>query len=122
MTYYVCVENNSVVSVLNYEPNVPSDVTVVKISDEENQKITDGVYRFDTTTLKTVPVDQSVLDAEQTRKDNIPYQEFLKSTDWKILRHVRQKALGIETSLTEEEYILLEQQRQQAADNIKPIV
>lgn len=37
---------------------------------------------------------------------------FLKETDWKVLRHVGQKALGVATSMTEEEYLALEQERQ----------
>jgi predicted nucleotidyltransferase len=45
-------------------------------------------------------------------------REFLNSTDWKILRHIRQKALNITTSLSDEEYIQLEQQREAAAARI----
>ena len=44
--------------------------------------------------------------------------EFLNSTDWKILRHIRQKALNITTSLSDVEYLQLEQQRQAAAARI----
>jgi len=39
---------------------------------------------------------------------------FLSSTDWKVIRHRDQLALNIETSLSEEEYILLLEKRQQA--------
>lgn len=43
---------------------------------------------------------------------------FLASTDFKVLRHIRQKALGQELSLSEEEYLALEQQRSDAAARI----
>jgi hypothetical protein len=43
---------------------------------------------------------------------------FLNNTDYKVLRHIRQKALNIQTSLTEQEYLDLEAERNQAANNI----
>ena len=44
--------------------------------------------------------------------------QFLADTDFKILRHVGQQALGLATSLTAQEYFELEQQRQQAREAI----
>lgn len=38
---------------------------------------------------------------------------FLQDTDWKIVRHKEQQDLGIETSLTEDEYLELITQRQE---------
>jgi hypothetical protein len=52
---------------------------------------------------------------EQTNQQALT---FLASTDWKVLRHIRQKALGETTSLTEEEYLALELQRSQVAASI----
>lgn len=40
-------------------------------------------------------------------------QEFLNNTDWKIIRHKEQQDLGIETSLTNDEYLDLITQRQE---------
>lgn len=37
--------------------------------------------------------------------------DYLASTDWKVLRHIRQKALGVPTSLSEEAYLELEGER-----------
>lgn len=37
---------------------------------------------------------------------------FLNSTDWKVTRHKEQQDLGIETTLTNEEYLELITQRQ----------
>jgi hypothetical protein len=42
----------------------------------------------------------------------------LAETDYKVLRHLRQKALGQELSLSEEEYLALEQERSDAAARI----
>ena len=40
-------------------------------------------------------------------------EEFLNSTDWKVIRHKEQQDLGIETTLTQEEYLELITQRQE---------
>ena len=57
----------------------------------------------------------SQLEQEQTNADSMV---FLASTDFQVLRHIRQKALGQELSLSEEEYLALEQQRADAAARI----
>lgn len=44
--------------------------------------------------------------------------KFLAETDYKVLRHIRQKALGQQLTLTEEEYLNLEQQRSDAANKV----
>lgn len=44
--------------------------------------------------------------------------KFLNETDYKILRHLRQQNLGIATTLTAEEFMQLERERQMAADSI----
>jgi hypothetical protein len=49
---------------------------------------------------------------------NAEAQAFLSATDFKVMRHIRQKALGQELSLSEEEYLALEQQRSDAAASI----
>lgn len=45
-------------------------------------------------------------------------QSFLDSTDWKVLRHIRQKALNVVTTLSEEQYLALEQERSDKANSI----
>jgi hypothetical protein len=54
----------------------------------------------------------------EQNKINTESQAFLDATDFKVLRHIRQKALGQELSLSEEEYLALEQQRSDAAAKI----
>lgn len=56
-----------------------------------------------------------IIDADKyfSELDKSDAEEFLKDTDWKILRHKEQQELGIETSLSEEEYINLIIERQE---------
>ena len=44
--HYVCIENNTVVGILNYEPNVPSSVIVVQIPDQQSLQIAQGTHYF----------------------------------------------------------------------------
>ncbi len=116
--YYVCIEDNKVVGIQNYAPAVPNTVTVTTITDEQNKQLMDQTHRFDVPTKTVVPVDAAILAQKEQDKLNAVEREFLNSTDWKVMRHIRQKALGIPTSLTEEQYLELEQQRQAAAARI----
>ena len=117
--YYVCIEDNNVSSILNYRPNVPASIEVIEITNDDMNLIEGGKYYFDTAT-KTVSLrPASELQDEADAKANIEHLEFLTSTDWKVLRHTREKALGVVTSLTEEQYLELEQERENAARAIR---
>ena len=116
--YYVSIENNIVIGIQSYEPSVPSSVSVVTITDEQHKQIINQTHRFDIPTKTVVPVDAAILANKEQEKLNAVEREFLNSTDWKVMRHIRQKALGIPTSLTEAQYLELEQQRQAAAARI----
>ena len=115
---YVCIENNLVVSVLNYRPNVPGSVTVVEITDSQAAQIAAQTHYFDVSSRTVAAVAAGVTAQRAVDIVNGQEREFLNSTDWKILRHIRQKALNITTSLTDAEYLQLEQQRQAAAARI----
>ena len=116
--YYVCIENNKVISVMNYEPSVPMSVTVISITDAEETQITQQTHYFDVDSRTVKSVAASVAEQKAQELSNAQEREFLNSTDWKILRHIRQKALNIATSLSEADYLELEQQRQSAAARI----
>jgi hypothetical protein len=58
---------------------------------------------------------QAKIDQEAINKEAL---EFLAASDFKVLRHIRQKALEQELSLSEEDYLALEQQRADAAARI----
>ena len=116
--HYVCIEDNVIISILNYEPSVPESVTVVTITDEDSAQIENQTHFFDVETQTVKPVADEILAQKEQDKLNAVEREFLNSTDWKILRHLRQKSLDLTTSLTEEQYLDLEQQRQAAAARI----
>jgi hypothetical protein len=117
--HYVCIENNLVVSVLSYQPNVPSSVSVVEITDSQAAQIAAQTHYFDVASRAVTTVASGVAAQRATDVANGQEREFLNSTDWKILRHLRQKALNIATSLSDAEYIQLEQQREAAAARIQ---
>lgn len=116
--HYVCIENNLVVSVLNYQPNVPSSVTMVEITDSQAAQIAAQTHYFDVSSRTVTAVAAEVTAQKAVAVANGQEREFLNITDWKILRHLRQKALNIATSLTDAEYIQLEQQREAAAARV----
>ena len=116
--HYVCIENNIVVSVLNYQPNVPSSVAVVEITDSQAAQIAAQTHYFDVASRSVTAVAAGITAQRAADVANGQEREFLNSTDWKILRHIRQKALNISTSLSDAEYIQLEQQREAAAARI----
>lgn len=116
--YYVCIENNLVISIMSYEPAVPGSVEVQTINDEQYAQIMNQTHKYDVATKAVVPVDSSILTQKEVDRQNAIEREFLQRTDWQVLRHIRQKALNQPTSLTEAEYLALEQQRAEAAARI----
>ena len=111
--HYVCVEDGKVSSILNYEPNVPESIKVFEVTDEQADLLFSGKATFDVAS-KTVKSNE----IPEADIKNLEKMVFLNSSDWKVLRHVREKAIGVPTSLTEEEYIALEQARQEASKTI----
>jgi hypothetical protein len=116
---YVCVEDNRVCGIMEYEPNVPDTVEVTIISDEEHQQLSDRTHYFDIPSSSVLPYDTVALDQLNQLTVNEDKIKFLASTDWKVLRHIREKALRIPTSLSEDEYFDLELQRHDAVNAIK---
>lgn len=116
--HYVCIENNTIIGVLNYRPNVPGSVTLVEITDEQNQQILNRTHYFDLSSKSVLTVSAGELAQKEQETQNGVEREFLNRSDWKVLRHIRQKALGIPTSLSDAEYLQLEQQREAAAARI----
>jgi hypothetical protein len=116
--HYVCIEDNKVISILNYEPNVPSSVEVVEITDAQAAQIAAQTHYFDIASKSVTAVAAGITAQRAADIANGQEREFLNSTDWKVLRHIRQKALNIATSLSDAEYIQLEQQRETAAARI----
>ena len=53
-----------------------------------------------------------IADTDDEPTDKKEAEQFLNETDWKIIRHKEQQDLGIETSLSEDEYLNLIKERQ----------
>jgi hypothetical protein len=119
MPYYYCVEDNQLVSILNYEPSVPTTVTVTLVSNQDHQLITSGEcwFNVDSHCVETRPDSARQLEEEQRRQAE--HRAFLQRTDWQVMRHIREQALGQPTTLTQEEYLELERQRDYRANLIK---
>ncbi len=115
--YYVCIENNLVTSILSYAPTVPKSVIVTNISDADYAAISNGTHYYSVREMRVVENTERNAQVEKDKVNGVE-REFLNSTDWMILRHLRQKALNLSTSLTEQEYITLEQRRESAARRI----
>lgn len=118
MMHYVCIEDNAVTAVLNYNPTVPVTIQVVEITDDENHQCSSGTHYFDVVLKKVVPHDQNVLSAKEIDNQNAVKRNRLQSTDWIVFRHIREKALGIPTSITEDDYLAIEQERHDVAKSI----
>ena len=117
--YYVCVENNQIVSMLDYEPNVPSSVTVTMITDDEYQLMSrEKTHYFDVETSTVKMHREEVFSQRDVEAQNRVNKKFLSDTDWKVMRHIREKALAKTTTLSDEEYADLETQRDIAAAGI----
>lgn len=53
------------------------------------------------------------------KKESEDAKLFLNESDYKVLRHIRQKALNLPLTMTEAEYLQLEQQRHEASIKVK---
>lgn len=119
--HYVYIEDSKVISILNYEANVGDTVECVEITDVEYDLISKDqpLHWFNVDSKKVESIPEEISNGYDIEKQNQEARLFLDSTDWKVLRHIREKALGLETSLTEEEYLELEEARADAASKIK---
>lgn len=117
--YYVCIEDDRVINVLNYKPTVPATVRVVEIDKINYELLSSRSHYFDIPSLTVLPYSTEVIDARSQDRSNKELQHLLNKTDWQVLRHTRQKALGVPTSLSEAEYLDLELRRNNAANSIK---
>ena len=124
--YYVIIENGGISSILGYEPSVPETHTVIEISNEVYESITTAkTHYFDLADNTVKSYGQTHLDSEAAKEaqriTNAEKRKFLADSDWKVMRHIREKALSQLTSLTDQQYLDLEQARATAAAAIVEI-
>lgn len=116
--YYICIENGKLINVFNYKPNTPNTVTVIEISNDEFNKVQNNTHYFDIKKMRILPNTKKINDIKKIQQKNKEALNFLQSTDWMVLRHLRQQFLKIKTSLSEDEYKNLELKRNKAASEI----
>jgi len=121
--YYYCVENQNLVGVQDHQPNVPASITVYTVSEEDHKKAfgKDATHYFDVNAGKVLPLAEIVIDNRKAESDYYNLKAQVALSDWKVLRHIREKALDLPTTLTEEEYVALELQRQNTVEQIRSI-
>jgi hypothetical protein len=115
---YICVEDKQVSAVLNYPPTVPKSVAVYKISDQEQAGIERGDLIFNPETCKVEEYHGA--PALAAAKESDAASAYLASTDWRVLRHLREQVLGLTTTLSEKQYLELEALRHSASTRVQP--
>ena len=120
---YLLIENEQLVGVCDYEPNIgDDDIQVItysgnipkerilyideKIVDSENYVFINGNY---------IKKTKAVVNLLQT---NEQAQNYLTDTDWLVIRHRDQLDLKQQTSLTQEQYLDLLTKRQAAREKV----
>ena len=120
---YLLIENEKLVGVCDYEPNVgDDDIQVVaysgnipreriiyvdgKVVDMNNYVFINGKY------IKKTRAIENLLNTNDEAK------HYLNDTDWLVIRHRDQLALGQTTSLTNEQYLDLLTKRQAARERV----
>ena len=120
---YLLIENEKLVGVCDYEPNVgDDDIQVItysgnipkerilyingKIEDSDNYVFLNGKY---------VRKTKAIINLINTNEEA---KNYLNDTDWLVIRHRDQLALGQTTSLTNEQYLDLLAKRQAARERV----
>lgn len=120
---YLLIENDKCVGVCDYEPNVGNDnIQVItysgnipqerliyvdgKVADMNNYTFINGKY------VKKTKAIENLLN------NNDEAKHYLNDTDWLVIRHRDQLALGQTTSLTNEQYLDLLTKRQAARERV----
>ena len=120
---YLLIENEQLVGVCDYEPNIGEDnIRVItysgniprerilyingKIEDSDNYVFLNGKY-----VRKTKAITSFINTNEEAKN-------YLNKTDWLVIRHRDQLALGQTTSLTDEQYLDLLTKRQAARERV----
>ena len=120
---YLLIENDKCVGVCDYEPNVGNDnIQVItysgnipqerliyvdgKVADMNNYTFINGKY------VKKTKAIENLLNTNDEAK------HYLNDTDWLVIRHRDQLALGQTTSLTNEQYLDLLTKRQAERERV----
>lgn len=120
--HYVLVEGGRVIDIINYEPNAPESVTVTPIDDSTYAAIRDHTHYFNPATMTVEETPKEVQESKLAMLARTNGHAYMSQTDWLVLRHIREQALNLPSSLTEEEYIALETKRHRVSKSLKTSV
>lgn len=115
MIKYVLVEDSRVIGIIDYKPNTPDSVTVYPIPKEDHDSIMGQTHFFDPVTGKVTPVAPAFTNRRLAIAARDDGKAYLQETDWIVMRHIREIALGFPTTLSNDEYIALETKRHTVA-------
>ncbi len=105
--YFVCVDNDlNFAGVYDYKPNIPSELTLKEISEQDFLKLQSGDFTYDGASGQIQPIEKSEPSISEK------YKFYLDDSDWLILRHMREKFLKIKTTLSDKQFLALERKRQ----------
>lgn len=120
---YLLIENETLVGVCDYEPNIGNDdIQIIKYSgnipkerilyldgkivDSNNFVYLNGKY------VKNTKAVANILENNKNARN------YLTDTDWLVIRHRDQLDLNLETSLNNDQYIDLLNKRQEARKQV----
>ncbi len=118
----VTFDKDGYVEMLIKEGDLPNSIELEDDDTIERKYLACYKLGFDGTKL--------VLDAEKVqrlesnlRAETLAYdlKKQVSSTDYKVLRHIRETALGIPTSISENDYLMLEAERESLVRRIREI-
>ena len=120
---YLLIENDKCVGVCDYEPNVGNDnIQVITYSGnipQERLIYVDGtVADMNNYTFINGKYVKKTKAIENLLNTNDEAKHYLNDTDWLVIRHRDQLALGQTTSLTNEQYLDLLTKRQAARERV----
>jgi len=104
-----------------YSKDTKEAITINELGTSPDETMTDLIPgEFDKWNPETNgwTEDPILVSNAQQERINKEARKFLDGTDWKMIRHRDQLALGIQASLTNEEYIELLNQRQEARNKV----
>ena len=123
MIYLLIDENEKLISICDYLPNIGDDpIKIIKYDGKipiERIIYLDGTIRdmdnYFYIEGKYIPKN---VELERQFSINTEARTFLNDTDWLVIRHRDQQELGIEKSLSDDEYLALLEKRQEARQKV----
>ena len=101
-----------------------SVINSIEVSEEDLDMRYISCYKLDDEKKNLVLDVEKVQSLENSLKISTliqSYKQQVSSTDYKVLRHIRETALGIKTSMTQEEYLELEAERESIVRQIREL-